>query len=67
MQDCGFKKDNKWFRYRAAAIIVEASFMDVFAAVRGKMAQGLPMTTAKEELMLDFIQEWAEVFGYVSL
>ena len=23
MQDCGFKKDNKWFRYRAAAIIIE--------------------------------------------
>lgn len=21
--DCGFKKGNKWFRYRAAAIIVE--------------------------------------------
>ena len=21
--DCGFTKDNKWFRYRAAAIIVE--------------------------------------------
>ena len=23
MQDCGFTKDNMWFRYRAAAIIVE--------------------------------------------
>lgn len=23
MQDCGFTKGNKWFRYRAAAIIVE--------------------------------------------
>ena len=21
--DCGFQKENKWFRYRAAAIIVE--------------------------------------------
>ena len=21
--DCGFRRDNKWFRYRAAAIIVE--------------------------------------------
>ena len=45
----------------------DATFMDVFATVRGKMAQGLPMTTAKEELMLDFIKEWAEVFGYGSL
>ena len=23
MHDCGFTKENKWFRYRAAAIIVE--------------------------------------------
>ena len=22
-QDCGFRKNDKWFRYRAAAIIVE--------------------------------------------
>ena len=46
---------------------VEASFMDVFATVRGKMAQGLPMTTPKEEAMLKFIKEWAETFGYRSL
>ena len=23
MHDCGFTKENKWFRYHAAAIIVE--------------------------------------------
>ena len=46
---------------------VESSFMDVFATVRGKMAQGLPMTTAKEKEMLKFIKEWAETFGYWSL
>ena len=23
MYDCGFTKGNKWFRYRAAAIIIE--------------------------------------------
>lgn len=46
---------------------VEASFMDVFATVRGKMAQRLPMTTPKEEAMLEFIKEWAETFGYRSL
>ena len=23
--NCGFTKDNKWFRYRAAAIIIEES------------------------------------------
>lgn len=45
----------------------DATFMDVYATVRGKMAQGLPMTTPKEEAMLDFIKEWAETFGYRSL
>lgn len=46
---------------------VEASFMDVFATVRGKMAQGLPMNTPKEEEMLEFIKEWTDTFGYRSL
>lgn len=45
----------------------EFRFMEVFATVRGKMAQGLPMTTPKEEEMLKFIKEWAETFGYWSL
>ena len=46
---------------------VEASFMDVYATVRGKMAQGLQMTTAKEKEMLKFIQAWCETFGYNEL
>lgn len=46
---------------------VEASFMDVFATVRGKMTKGLPMTTYKEEAMLKFIKEWTDTFGYRSL
>ena len=46
---------------------VNYNFMDVFATVRCKMAQGLPMTTAKEELMLDFIHQWCDTFGYKSL
>ena len=46
---------------------VESNFMEVFATVRGKMAQGLPMTTAKEEAMLEFIKEWTETFGYKCL
>ena len=25
--NCGFTKDNKWFRYRAAAIIVEDGYV----------------------------------------
>ena len=46
---------------------VEASFMDVFATVRGKMVQGLPMTTAKEKEMFEFIKSWCKSFGYRSL
>ena len=46
---------------------VKSTFMDVFATVRGKMAQGLPMTTAKEEAMLKFIKSWCDTFGYKSL
>lgn len=46
---------------------VESNFMDVFSIVRGKMAQGLPMTTAKEKEMQKFIEEWCETFGYKSL
>ena len=45
----------------------DATFMDVYATVRGKMAQGLPMTTAKEEAMLEFIKSWTDAFGYRSL
>lgn len=45
----------------------ESNFMEVFATVRGKMAQGLPMTTPKEEEMLEFIKKWSETFGYKCL
>lgn len=46
---------------------VKSTFMDVFATVRGKMAQGLPMTTPKEKEMFEFIKQWCESFGYRSL
>lgn len=45
----------------------DETFMDVFATVRGKMVQGLPMTTPKEEAMLGFIKQWTATFGYESL
>ena len=41
---------------------VESTFMDVFSIVIGKMVKGLPMTTAKEEAMLEFIKEWTDTF-----
>lgn len=46
---------------------VESTFMDVFSIVRCKMTKGLPMTTPKEEAMLEFIKEWTDTFGYRSL
>lgn len=46
---------------------VKSTFMDFFATVRGKMAQGKPMTTPKEEAMLEFIKSWTDTFGYRSL
>lgn len=46
---------------------VKSSFMDVFATVRGKMSQGIPMTTLKEKAMAEFIKKWCESFGYKSL
>lgn len=45
----------------------EMSFGDVFAIVKGKMANKIPMTTAKEELMKKLIEEWVDIFGYDSL
>lgn len=45
----------------------DATFIDVFSIVRGKTAKGLPMTTPKEEAMLEFIKEWCDTFGYKSL
>lgn len=45
----------------------EISFANVFAIVKGKMANKLPMTTEKEELMKELIEEWVGHFGYDSL
>ena len=42
------------------------TFTEIFAVVKYKIAHDLPMMTAKEELMQDFIKEWAENFGYES-
>ena len=39
------------------------TFSETFAVVKGKIASGIPMLTAKEELMERFLQDWAEIFG----
>lgn len=44
----------------------ERTFTEVFAAVKYKITNNIPMATAKEELMESFLQEWAEDFGYKS-
>lgn len=46
---------------------VEASFIEVYAIVKGKMAKGLQPTTAKEKAMFNFIREWADTFGFGSI
>lgn len=43
------------------------TFTEIFSVVRYKMQNYLPMTTAREELMENFIKDWADAFGYESL
>ncbi len=45
----------------------DTTFTEAFAIVRHKMLNNIPLTTAKQELMDDFIKEWTELFGYDSL
>lgn len=42
----------------------QRTFTEIFAVVKYKIEHNEPMMTAKEELMEDFIKEWAEDFGY---
>ena len=42
-------------------------FKEVFDIVVERMQRGEEMMTAREELMADFIEKWAEVFGYDSI
>lgn len=43
------------------------SFTETFAIVKYKLSKNKPMMSAKEEMMEDFIKDWAEVFGYESV
>lgn len=45
----------------------QSTFEEVLAVVRGKMAAKKPMTTAKEELIEDFVRQWVDAFGYETL
>ena len=43
------------------------TFEEMFVIVKGKKAHGIPLTTAKEEMMDNFIREWADAFGSDSI
>ena len=43
------------------------TFSEIFAVVKYKIEHRLPMITAKEELMQDFISDWVEIFGYDTI
>lgn len=45
----------------------EETLAETLAIVKYKIAHNLPMTTAKEELVEDFINDWAEIFGYNTI
>lgn len=41
-----------------------STLAEVIAVVKGKMAAGMPMMTAKEEFVEDFLTEAVDLFGY---
>jgi hypothetical protein len=41
----------------------ERTFIEVLLAVIRKMRTGIPMMTAKDELMEDFIEQWVDIYG----
>ena len=43
------------------------TFTEVFAAVKYKITNNLPMATAKEELMENFVKDWVDAFGYEAM
>lgn len=42
----------------------DATFTEVYAIVKYKLYNGMPMNGAKETLMAKFIVEWINAFGY---
>jgi hypothetical protein len=41
----------------------ERTFIEVFIDVVHKLREGLPMMTAKEELVEDFLEQWVDIYG----
>ena len=42
-------------------------FKDIFDIVVERMQRGEEMTTAKQEMMEDFIEDWSDAFGYDAI
>ena len=42
----------------------EQTFLETFAVVKGKLAAGIPMTTAREEFINSVIADWSDLFGW---
>ena len=59
MQDCGFTRENKWFRYRAAAIIIEEDCVlfagneidDYYYSIGGGVHVGETSEAVKREVL----------------
>lgn len=45
----------------------ERTFTEIYAVVKYKILKKIPMSTAKEEMMEDFINDWSELFGFGSI
>lgn len=43
------------------------TFTETLAIVKYKIENKIPMAAAKEELVEDFINDWAEIFGYNTI
>lgn len=45
----------------------ELTLTEAIAVVIGKLAANIPVTGAKEEAAKEFIESWADSFGYLSV
>lgn len=61
------EKINRMFQRGEKQMEDTRTFTEVFAAVKYKVLNKLPMSTAKEELMENFIKDWVDAFEYETL
>lgn len=44
-------------------MVDDRTLIEVLLAVIRKMRNGVPMMTAKEELVSDYIEQWVDIYG----